>query len=67
MLVRKRRDRAEAEEDLVGSPDLPFDAAETVVAEGEVELGVIGRAADVRALGGGGEFDERDPRERDNG
>ncbi len=37
----KRRHRAEVHEDLVGSPDLPFDAAEAVVAEGEVALGVV--------------------------
>ncbi len=31
--LRKRRHRAEVHEDLVGPPDLPFDAAEAVVAE----------------------------------
>ena len=49
---------------LSGAAGLAFDAPEAVVFEGQPELGVVGRAADVRALGGGREFDERDPGER---
>ena len=61
------RDGAEADEDLTGPPDLPFDATEAVVAEGEVELGVVRGAPHVGALGGGGLFNEGGPREGDRG
>ena len=52
--LRKRGDRAEVHEDLTGPPDLPFDAPEAVVAEGEVHLGVVGGPPHEGALGGGG-------------
>ena len=51
---------------LPGSSGLPFDAAESVVFEGQAELGVVRRAADVGPFGGWGGFDQGDPAEGDD-
>ncbi len=56
--------RAWLDDRAVGAAGLAFDAPEAVVFERQPELGVVGRAAHVGALGGGCGFHEGDPRER---